>query len=146
MEKLGRNEPCHCGSGKKYKKCCLRKDEEDRRKEQEEQQYELDVELGRIDPFAGDEDWEEEPENEIEEYPEEEYDLPPDYPPIFADESPEPDNSAQQELSPEEVAIIDQWGEEYIKLGDPDELRNHIEQFMAAHPELVRELYAYPHS
>lgn len=23
--KIGRNEPCHCGSGKKYKKCCLRK-------------------------------------------------------------------------------------------------------------------------
>ncbi|WP_225218972.1 YecA family protein [Fictibacillus norfolkensis] len=22
----GRNEPCHCGSGKKYKKCCLAKD------------------------------------------------------------------------------------------------------------------------
>jgi len=20
--KVGRNEPCHCGSGKKYKKCC----------------------------------------------------------------------------------------------------------------------------
>ncbi|MGH7454545.1 MAG: YecA family protein, partial [bacterium] len=25
--KLGRNDPCHCGSGKKYKKCCLEKDE-----------------------------------------------------------------------------------------------------------------------
>ena len=24
--KLGRNGPCHCGSGKKYKKCCLNKD------------------------------------------------------------------------------------------------------------------------
>lgn len=24
--KLGRNEPCICGSGKKYKKCCLGKD------------------------------------------------------------------------------------------------------------------------
>lgn len=24
--KLGRNEKCHCGSGKKYKKCCLDKD------------------------------------------------------------------------------------------------------------------------
>ncbi len=24
---LGRNEPCHCGSGKKYKQCCLSKDE-----------------------------------------------------------------------------------------------------------------------
>lgn len=23
----GRNEPCHCGSGKKYKHCCLAKDE-----------------------------------------------------------------------------------------------------------------------
>lgn len=24
--KIGRNEPCPCGSGKKYKKCCLKKD------------------------------------------------------------------------------------------------------------------------
>lgn len=24
----GRNEPCHCGSGRKYKQCCLVKDEE----------------------------------------------------------------------------------------------------------------------
>jgi hypothetical protein len=27
MKKIGRNEPCPCGSGKKYKKCCLAKDE-----------------------------------------------------------------------------------------------------------------------
>ncbi len=25
-EKPGPNEPCHCGSGKKYKKCCMKKD------------------------------------------------------------------------------------------------------------------------
>jgi hypothetical protein len=24
---LGRNDPCHCGSGRKYKQCCLEKDE-----------------------------------------------------------------------------------------------------------------------
>jgi hypothetical protein len=24
---VGRNDPCHCGSGKKYKKCCMAKDE-----------------------------------------------------------------------------------------------------------------------
>ena len=24
----GRNDPCHCGSGKKYKRCCLARDEE----------------------------------------------------------------------------------------------------------------------
>jgi hypothetical protein len=23
----GRNDPCHCGSGRKYKQCCLDKDE-----------------------------------------------------------------------------------------------------------------------
>lgn len=27
MGKHGRNEPCHCGSGEKYKRCCLLKDE-----------------------------------------------------------------------------------------------------------------------
>jgi hypothetical protein len=25
--KIGRNDPCHCGSGEKYKKCCATKDE-----------------------------------------------------------------------------------------------------------------------
>lgn len=26
IPKIGRNDPCHCGSGKKYKKCCLSKE------------------------------------------------------------------------------------------------------------------------
>jgi len=26
VTKIGRNEPCPCGSGRKYKKCCLGKD------------------------------------------------------------------------------------------------------------------------
>ena len=28
MAKPGRNDPCSCGSGKKYKRCCLAKDQE----------------------------------------------------------------------------------------------------------------------
>ena len=32
---IGRNDPCHCGSGKKYKKCHLEKDEVNDRKERE---------------------------------------------------------------------------------------------------------------
>ena len=28
MAKIGRNEPCHCGSGKKYKKCCEPRDQQ----------------------------------------------------------------------------------------------------------------------
>jgi hypothetical protein len=27
MTKTGRNDPCPCGSGKKYKRCCCQKDE-----------------------------------------------------------------------------------------------------------------------
>lgn len=27
MNKVGRNQPCHCGSGKKYKRCCEAADE-----------------------------------------------------------------------------------------------------------------------
>ncbi len=27
MSKIGRNDPCPCGSGKKYKRCCLRQHE-----------------------------------------------------------------------------------------------------------------------
>jgi len=29
-KKIGRNDPCLCGSGKKYKNCCLAKDEANR--------------------------------------------------------------------------------------------------------------------
>ena len=32
--KLRRNDPCHCGSGKKYKKCCLEKDLEMQKEEE----------------------------------------------------------------------------------------------------------------
>jgi len=32
---IGRNDPCHCGSGKKFKKCHLEKDEAKDRKERE---------------------------------------------------------------------------------------------------------------
>ena len=28
MAKIGRNEPCPCGSGRKYKRCCLCKEQE----------------------------------------------------------------------------------------------------------------------
>jgi uncharacterized protein len=28
VEKVGRNDPCPCGSGKKYKSCCLQKEQQ----------------------------------------------------------------------------------------------------------------------
>jgi hypothetical protein len=35
--KIGRNDPCHCGSGQKYKRCCCEKDEAARSAELAEQ-------------------------------------------------------------------------------------------------------------
>ena len=32
MSKIGRNDPCPCGSGKKYKKCCLNKEKSETKK------------------------------------------------------------------------------------------------------------------
>ena len=42
MTKIKRNDPCHCGSGQKYKRCCLPKEEEQRRQQiiEEQQQQE----------------------------------------------------------------------------------------------------------
>jgi hypothetical protein len=42
MDKAGRNDPCPCGSGKKYKKCCLLMHEADERQRAAEQQAERD--------------------------------------------------------------------------------------------------------
>jgi hypothetical protein len=46
---IGRNDPCNCGSGKKYKKCCLLKEYEQQLKEEKEFQewFEKDCELGQ---------------------------------------------------------------------------------------------------
>lgn len=37
-DKIGRNDPCPCGSGKKYKKCCLLKEAEKAAQEEAELQ------------------------------------------------------------------------------------------------------------
>lgn len=37
MSNIGRNEPCPCGSGKKYKKCCLLKEDEFASRQREKQ-------------------------------------------------------------------------------------------------------------
>jgi predicted metal-binding transcription factor (methanogenesis marker protein 9) len=44
--KVGRNDPCPCGSGKKYKKCCIAKDAVvEIRKVREERFFQLKNEL-----------------------------------------------------------------------------------------------------
>lgn len=39
--RAGRNDPCPCGSGKKYKKCCLAKDQEKQRQQVEVERVQM---------------------------------------------------------------------------------------------------------
>ncbi len=49
MSKIGRNDPCRCGSGDKYKRCCQQKDEAAQRlaREASNAQLRADVEAGQ---------------------------------------------------------------------------------------------------
>jgi tetratricopeptide (TPR) repeat protein len=50
--KIGRNDPCHCGSGKKYKRCCLEEDQEGERFVREAAAAALAAEQADEDEFA----------------------------------------------------------------------------------------------
>ena len=47
MNKPGRNDPCPCGSGQKYKRCCLEKDEAQAREERVARNTELNASVRR---------------------------------------------------------------------------------------------------
>jgi tetratricopeptide (TPR) repeat protein len=49
MEKIGRNDPCPCGSGLKYKRCCADKDEQLKRAERVASNARLQQEDARMD-------------------------------------------------------------------------------------------------
>jgi len=140
MTRPGRNEPCHCGSAKKYKKCCQRKDEEELLQEKEEEKYGRDPQLGRSDPHASDEDWEDGPadhvrrENEFEGGGENDSLL------DTVTTGKTVSRPEKNKLSDAEEGIIDAWWETYRQISDPDALRSYLENFMSSHPGLVSEL------
>jgi tetratricopeptide (TPR) repeat protein len=52
MEKIGRNAPCPCGSGKKYKKCCLPLHQESSAQEFSEEPFTLVPEFTELDRLS----------------------------------------------------------------------------------------------
>lgn len=54
MADVGRNEPCPCGSGKKFKRCCLRKEAEEgaRARELEDREVALALLNDFVDRFV----------------------------------------------------------------------------------------------
>lgn len=109
--KLGRNDPCHCGSGKKYKKCCQEADEK------------LEVATMAVQK-----------ENKQRKEEASSYDPLTDPCPLSVNE---PDFS---ELTEEEKVRIDCWWMVYEELESPEAVRHYITSFISEHPRISRYL------
>ncbi len=121
MAKTGRNDPCPCGSGKKYKKCCLAKEQQQstaargssagRRRDETDDLFE-----GLPAVPAGNMDEDMAVEADIAPRPE-------------LDAEPFVSNSIDHDLpdiSQEEHAIVDGWWKVYKGLKDPDAIIRHL--------------------
>ncbi len=138
--KIGRNEPCHCGSGKKYKKCCLVKDQsaeaENAMRQYLEPLNDVIHESGFFDKDL---------KEDLNEVFEEAFE-----PDVFNDEIPEKVkndprlnkqiNDDVPKISAEDEKLVDEWWDKYKKLRKPVLEREFLEKFMEAHPELVLHL------
>lgn len=51
LPKIGRNDPCRCGSGKNYKDCCLGPDKERAQRAREQQRHET-IAFDRTSPVS----------------------------------------------------------------------------------------------
>ncbi len=129
MSKIGRNDPCPCGSGKKYKKCCLPKEQQrsiaSKRKEKTDDFFE-DL------PAEPDGFRDENEAMETSAQTELKLDDEPFVSPTISDEV--------TEISEEENALVDAWWKAYLGMQDPDEIIRHLEGFFHAHPRLVPNL------
>jgi len=147
--KAGRNEPCPCGSGKKYKKCCLGNDEQIIRDEVAKNLYHHEPEVDEWEPEEDspqkkNQDWFEEEDFEEEDFEEEEDVDAKEKQDIFGspigDSSETDDNDKTSELpeiSDEEMKLVDDWWEKYKKMNDTVEEREHLQSFINLYPHLV---------
>jgi hypothetical protein len=118
MLKIGRNDPCHCGSGKKYKKCCADADQQ-KALTHDTQPYEAAitpfydvVNNQKVQYQPSDYDSEEEDDNEL------------SYPTISA----------------EEEKLVDEWWDVYREIDSIEEVRSHLDGFADKYPHLVENL------
>ena len=131
--KIGRNDPCHCGSGKKYKKCCIEKetksDIEDfypSVNQIEDMGWEPESPDFEDDGFYIDENEDEVEEEEEEEEYEERYNV------FLTSELPE--------LSEEDSKLVIEWGEKYKKMNNTVLEREHLVSFIEKYPYLIEYL------
>jgi len=127
IKNIGRNSPCHCGSGKKYKKCCLIKDQESTR-------FELNPELlYEKDEYNEDN----ESQEDFSEFETEELISHFTQPEIQRVSKPE---LVLPEITKKEEKIINDWFDVYVKIRGSDKLLDHLNKFLVAYPKLVPHL------
>jgi len=127
MSKVGRNDPCPCGSGKKYKKCCLLKDQE------------ADLTSSKVIPIVPDFDDDAEWDDEVEWDNEAEWDDDAEREPLMPsstalteeDEEPDP-------LAEDMNAFLAVFME-----AEPDEKWQLVEDTLKERPELFDEEMAF---
>jgi len=129
MSKIGRNDPCPCGSGKKYKKCCLAQYEQRRREDARQDDpsalfEDIPVRGDLFDEFDAPEAFEEPPDVGI--------DVDAYVGKTISDEEPE--------ISEDEQALVNAWWDDYKQMKDPDDILRHLNGFFDAHPDLVENL------
>jgi hypothetical protein len=146
MAKIGRNDPCPCGSGKKYKKCCLGKEENEKALQRIEQK--ADESLFEDLPISDSTDAADEYNDdsadvfpdEIDEgdifETEDQIDAKTDFEPDYVS----PFDGPLPEISDADDALIDQWHKEYHSMNDPDIMAKHLLDFIEARPDLVLNL------
>jgi len=110
MAKIGRNDACWCGSGKKYKKCCEEKDQLQALEANRESYMDKYMDKSVVD---------------FDDEPGEESDL---------------ENGIGWHLPPEQQQVIDIWWNEFENLNTLDEIEDHLNGFMERYPELMQFL------
>ena len=147
MSKVGRNSPCPCGSGKKYKKCCLAKDKEARWETPDASLFDNESVEDADDEYEGDDRDEEGEWDEDEDWAEEEDEGhgKADRHDTWDTESPYPQiDLALPDLPEDQQAIVDRWWDDFMpiyKKRDADEMVRRILDFMEAQPQLSVHLH-----
>ena len=134
--KIGRNDPCPCSSGKKYKKCCLQKDEAAARLATAASEV---TEPEKNEPFEAGWDEPETPEGAI---LEQTGDSPVEPPAAPVSKFPRP-NEELPELPPEQEKIIKDWWDKTIPLyqkRDADGMMRRIDLALNEFPGLFVHL------
>ncbi len=146
MTRIGRNAPCPCGSGRKYKKCCLEKDLAERRTPSPRAatgpEWE-EVENPEAQEFS---DLAESPEVRANAYADE---IDRKEAPVM-ERAPQPDpprypkpREALPDLPAEQQALVEAWWKGFKPLfrnPDVDEMIRRVVGFMEEHPELFVHL------